>query len=89
MIMPKRLITLMVTPKKLASTNMPAKATGMLSATQNARRMFRNMARKSTTSRKPCTPLVASMSMRCRNAIVASLIRSACTASPRSLKRSM
>ena len=53
MIMPKRLITLMVMPKKLASTNMPAKATGMLSATQNARRMFRNMARKAPPAGSP------------------------------------
>ena len=63
-IIPNKLMTLMVTPSMPAKMNMPANDTGMASATQNARRMFKNNASKKTTSRNPTTPLLTSKSMR-------------------------
>ena len=63
-IIPNKLVTLMVTPSMSAKMNMPANDTGMASATQKARRMFKNKASKKTTSRKPITPLLTNSSMR-------------------------
>ena len=63
-IIPNKLMTLMVTPSMPAKMNMPANDTGMASATQNAKRMFKNNANNMTTSKNPTTPLLTNSSMR-------------------------
>ena len=79
MIIPKSEITLMVSPYQMARTNIPQSDIGILSATQNASRIRRNIPSSSRTSAAPKSPFSWSRLMRSLRLFVESSTRTSST----------
>ena len=64
-IIPNKDNTLMVISRFVAKINIPKKAIGIPAATQKAKRIFKNKAKKNKTNIMPIVPLFSNNKVRC------------------------